>query len=195
MRSKSSRSRKHRRMVALILVLITVLAGVQGRGAWLKITHPFTYEETIRQYAAEYQLDPLLVAAVINVESKFDPKAESPKGAKGLMQLLDDTALWGAEKIGILDFTTEQLFEPEPNIRIGCWYLARLLNQYDGNKRIALAAYNGGSGNVAKWLQDPALCNDGKTLVTIPFPETEAYVERVLKQFTSYQELYGKELP
>lgn len=190
--STSRRSRKHRRMVALLLVLIAALVIFQGRVTWLKITHPLKYETAIRNYAAEYQLDPLLVAAVINVESKFNPAAESPKGAKGLMQLLDETALWGAENSGLTSFTPEQLFVPETNIRLGCWYLARLINQYKGNQALALAAYNGGSGNVAKWLQDPALSQDGKTLEVIPFPETEAYVERVLKQYARYQELYGE---
>ncbi len=193
--SQSRRSRKHRRMVALLLVLIAVLVIVQGKEMWLRITHPYKYQETIRNYASEYQLDPLLVAAVINVESKFDPKAESSKGAKGLMQLLDDTAVWGADHIGITTFEKGQLFTPEINIRIGCWYLARLLNQYDGDKTLALAAYNGGSGNVAKWLRDPQLSPDGKSLETIPFPETEAYVERVLKQYGSYREIYGNTLP
>lgn len=182
-------------MVALFLVLSAVLVAVQGRGIWIKVTHPFKYEETIRNYAREYRLDPLLVAAVINVESKFDPNAESSKGAKGLMQLLDDTALWGSEIIGLKDFSVQQLFVPETNIRIGCWYLARLMDQYDGDKILALAAYNGGSGNVAKWLQDPALSHEGKTLESIPFPETEAYVERVVKQMDTYHELYGEELP
>ena len=181
--------------MALLLVLSVVLMVVQGRGIWLKITHPFKYEATIRQYAATYELDPLLVAAVVNVESKFDPNAQSAKGAKGLMQLMDDTASWGSEIIGLPNFKAEQLFQPDTNIRIGCWYLARLMGQYGGNKSIALAAYNGGSGNVTKWLQDPALCADGKTLKNIPFPETEAYVERVLKQYGSYQALYGKGRP
>lgn len=177
-------------MTALLLLLLAVLIVVQGRTVWIKVTHPFKYEETVRQYAGEYHLDPMLVAAVINVESKFDPKAESAKGAKGLMQLLDDTALWGAEKIGIEDFETEQLFTPETNVRIGCWYLARLLEQYHGNMVVALAAYNGGSGNVSKWLQDAELSKDGKNLSTIPFPETEAYVERVLEQAERYRDLY-----
>lgn len=191
----SRRSRKHRRMVALLLVLLAVLVAVQGRDLWLKITHPFKYEQIVRTYAEEYRLDPLLVAAVINVESKFDPEAESRKGAKGLMQLMDETAVWGSEETGMTDFSSEQLFIPENNIKLGCWYLARLLKQYDGNNALALAAYNGGSGNVAKWLQDPALSPDGKSLETIPFPETEAYVEKVLKQYESYQELYGTESP
>lgn len=193
MTGKIHRSRKHRRMVALLLILTAVLLAVQGKTAWLKITHPFKYEDTVRTYAREYQLDPLLVAAVINVESKFDPQAESAKGAKGLMQLMDDTALWGAEKIGLAAFESEQLFQPETNIRIGCWYLSRLLEQYEGNKITALAAYNGGSGNVARWLQDPALSSNGKTLESIPFPETEAYVVRVRTQYEAYRKLYGTE--
>lgn len=179
-------------MVALLLVLIAVLVVAQGRDVWLKITHPFKYEQIVRNYAHEYRLDPLLVAAVINVESKFDPNAESNKGAKGLMQLMDETALWGSGETGMKTFESEQLFIPEINIRLGCWYLSRLLSQYDGNTAIALAAYNGGSGNVAKWLQDPLYSKDGKNLETIPFRETDAYVERVMKQYASYQELYGK---
>lgn len=181
-------------MAALLLVLISVLVAVEGKGIWLKATHPLKYEETIRYHAQTYQLDPLLVAAVINVESKFDPRAESQKGAKGLMQLLDDTAVWGAEIIGIADFSPSQAFEPEINIQIGSWYLAKLLTQYGGNTPTALAAYNGGSGNVSKWLGDKSLSKDGKTLETIPFPETEAYVARVMEQYESYQKLYSEDL-
>lgn len=177
-------------MSALLMILCVILLAVQGRAVWIKITHPFKYEGVVRQYAQEYNIDPMLVAAVINVESKFDPKAQSSKGAKGLMQLLDDTAMWGAEKIGIEDFDPDQLFVPETNIRIGCWYLARLTEQYHGNLTVALAAYNGGSGNVSKWLQDAELSKDGKNLTTIPFPETEAYVERVLEQADRYRQLY-----
>lgn len=192
---QSHRSRKHRRMVALLLVLLGTLVAVQGKDVWLRVTHPFKYEAIVRTYAAEYGLDPLLVAAVINVESKFDPDAQSAKNAKGLMQLLDETASWGAEHIGLAGFEKEQLFQPEINIRIGCWYLARLLNQYDGDMTLALAAYNGGSGNVAKWLQNPQLSPDGKTLQSIPFPETEAYVAKVVKQYGRYREIYGETGP
>lgn len=178
-------------MLALLLVLTAVLVIVQGREAWIRITHPYKHQETIRRYADTYALDPLLVAAVVNVESKFNPQAVSPKGAKGLMQLMEDTARWGAEKIGLENYDPQQLYDPEINVRIGCWYLARLLHQYEGNLSVALAAYNGGSGNVARWLQDPAISADGKTLDAIPFPETQAYVSKVIKQYSHYQELYG----
>ena len=191
MKSPSRQSRKHRRMVALLVVLIAVFVVLQGNSVWLKITHPFKYEDTVRQYAREYDLDPLMVAAIINVESKFNPDAQSVKGAKGLMQLMDETAAWGVEKIGIQEFDPEEIFDPQINIRIGCWYIARLLDQYDGNRAVALAAYNGGSGNVSKWLLDPELSPDGKTLEKIPFPETEAYVKRVLEQTEQYHGLYG----
>ncbi len=177
-------------MMALLVLLLTVLVVVQGPAVWFKVTHPLKYEETLRQYAGEYHLDPMLVAAVINVESKFNPQAQSGKGAKGLMQLMDDTAIWGAGEIGMEEFEIEQLFMPETNVRIGCWYLARLLDQYRGNTSVALAAYNGGSGNVSKWLQDSELSKDGKTLNAIPFPETETYVEKVLDQQKRYRQLY-----
>lgn len=191
MNNATVRSRKNRRMTALLLALILILALTQGPGIWLKVTHPFKYEAVIRQYAGEYGLDPLLVAAVINVESKFRPEAQSKKGAKGLMQVMDTTALWAAETMGLEAFEAEQLYDPQTNVRIGCWYLSRLLQQYGGDLSLALAAYNGGSGNVARWLGDPACSSDGVTLDSIPFPETAAYVQRVTEQTEAYGRLYG----
>lgn len=192
MRKNTGRSRKNRRMTTLLLVLIVIVGLSQGPGLWVKVTHPLKYEASIQTYAVEYGLDPLMVAAVINVESKFRTDALSPRGAKGLMQVLDTTGTWAAEKIGMTDFSTDQLYEADTNIRIGCWYLSRLLQQYDGDLGMALAAYNGGSGNVARWLDDPEHSSDGVTLDSIPYPETANYVERVKKQVAVYRDLYGE---
>lgn len=177
-------------MTALLMMLTLVLIAIQGPKLWVRVTHPFKYEDMVRSYAAANQLDPLLVAAVINVESKFDPDATSAKGAKGLMQLMDDTAIWAAGKMELGTFYPEQLYDPEINIRVGCWYLSKLIKQFEGDESLALAAYNGGSGNVAKWLQDPSLSSDGNSLDRIPFTETEAYVEKVEAQRLIYNELY-----
>ena len=94
------------------------------------------------------------------------------------MQITEGTAKWGAEEIGIGEFNIDLLFDPETNIRIGCWYISRLLNQYKSLES-ALAAYNAGSGNVTKWLNDTAYSSDGITLKHIPFKETKNYLFKV----------------
>jgi soluble lytic murein transglycosylase len=129
---------------------------------------------------------------MIRTESGFDPKAESHKGAKGLMQITDQTGLWGAQEIGIKDYHSQRLFEPDINIQIGAWYVRRLLNQYKGDLTLTLAAYNGGSGNVARWLGDSRYSEDGKTLNHIPFKETKQYVKKVRKNLKQYQKFYEK---
>ena len=191
---RHKRKRRGRRIFILMGLVILVVGGFLAQNAWIRFTHPLKYEAQILQISKKNDLDPVMVAAVINVESKFDPKAQSHRGAKGLMQLLDDTALWGATHMGMTGFTCDRLYDPSTNIEIGCWYLGRLNTQFNGNWKLILAAYNGGSGNVRKWLNDPLISPDGKSLTDIPFQETEAYVEKVLKQYTVYKKLYGDRL-
>lgn len=188
---KRNQKRRIRRLVALLILLCLILVGIQAKSLWVRFSHPLKYEVDIRKYATEYQLDPMMVAAVINVESKFDPNAQSHRGAKGLMQLMDDTAAWAAGHAGMTDYTADRIFEPSVNIRLGCWYLNRLQQQYKGDWQLTLAAYNGGSGNVSKWLGDPTISPDGKSLSEIPFEETESYLKKVLRQYDDYQKLYG----
>jgi soluble lytic murein transglycosylase len=154
--------------------------------------YPLTYSVHVEKYADEYGLDKNLVYSIIKAESGFDPQAISPRDAKGLMQILDSTGEWAAEKIKINDFESSMLFEPKVNIRIGCWYIARLLNQYDQNIELALAAYNAGSGNVSKWLKDSSISSNGKTLDRIPFEETKNYVDKIKKYNNMYKKLYDR---
>ena len=113
-----------------------------------KIVYPLQYDYMVRQYAYEDHVDPALVAAVILVESKFNQSAASHRGASGLMQIMPDTGKWIAEEMGIKNFTPDQLNDVQTNIRMGTWYLAYLLKEYDGNTVLALAAYNAGRGHV-----------------------------------------------
>lgn len=154
--------------------------------------YPFRYREEIMAAAFAQQIDPLLIAAVIHTESGFQENAVSPEGARGLMQLMPSTARWIAEKNGESDFHPDNLFEPHYNIAAGSWYLADLLRQFDGNKVIALAAYNGGRGHVQRWLEDEIWDGSEANLEQIPFSETRAFVQRTLKNYRSYQDLYGK---
>ncbi|HHY91392.1 MAG TPA: lytic transglycosylase domain-containing protein [Clostridiales bacterium] len=157
---------------------------------FLKLLYPVHYEGIVRKYANEYDLDPYLIFSIIKVESKFYEKAQSPKNARGLMQISPVTGQWASKELGISDYTEDLLFVPNVNIRIGCWYLDKLRKEFKGDWALILAAYNGGSGNVAKWLKDPEYSHDGKTLKKIPFSETKAYIEKVEKNYKIYKMLY-----
>jgi soluble lytic murein transglycosylase len=154
---------------------------------------PLKYQDNIIKYSQKYNLDPCLVAAVIKTESNFNEKAKSSKNAYGLMQITPDTARWAAEKMSVNNFTTEMLYDPEFNIMMGCWYLNNLKEEFGGNLEIVLAAYNGGRGNVQKWLKSSAHSLDGKNLNYIPFKETDKYVKKVKVSYSIYKYLYGND--
>lgn len=144
----------------------------------VNLRFPVRYLDIIRENAGE--LEPALVLAVIMAESSFRREAQSHMGAQGLMQLMPDTAQEIAGLMGLTDFRPEDVWRPEINIAMGSFYLNRLLNQFDGNLELALAAYNAGQGNVNNWLADPEISGDGRTLDSIPFPETYRYLQRVM---------------
>lgn len=165
------------------VLMIILLAGSY-------LVYPKLYRQFVEENADKYNLDPLFIYAMIKTESGFDTKAISRSGAKGLMQIMDKTGEWGALMCEIEGYTPEMLFDPSINIQIGCWYINRLINQYEGDIDIALAAYNAGSGNVAKWKSNTAYSLDGKTIHTIPFKETENYIKRVKFRYQVYKLLY-----
>lgn len=185
-----------RRIRAVGKALVALLAVMMGiwlflNSTWYKrMRYPLKYEEEILKYAAEYSVDPYLAASVIWVESRFIPEAVSRRDARGLMQLLPSTAAWGAQKIGLPDYNDVMLLNPEVNIRIGCWYLGYLSSRFSGNVELTLAAYNGGIGNVQKWLGDKAYSRDGEKLDWIPFPETRDYVVKVMDAYRIYKKIY-----
>jgi len=156
----------------------------------LKYVYPVKYEDIIEKYAAEYNLDLYLIAAIIKVESNYNVTAKSNKGAIGLMQIKSSTGEWVGKQLGIKNFTEEMLYDPEINIKIGCWYINYLIKYYNDNKQLALAAYNGGQGNVNKWLKDEKLSDDGITLKNIPFEETRRYIQKVNKVYNIYKKVY-----
>ena len=152
--------------------------------------HPLYYKEDILRYAADNGLDPSLVCAVILCESSFDPNAVSRLGARGLMQLMEDTASWVAHKLGEDDaaYSFDRLFDPETNIRYGCWYLGYLSKRFGGDPVKIICAYHAGQGNVDAWLKNPAYSSDGITLDTIPTKDTAQYCSRV----TTAMEVYAR---
>ena len=185
---------KFKRPMAILLVIcLSLLVGLLVDVAWNtldRVTHPDTYHEWIEQYGKEYGVPPHLVAAVIKTESGFDPLAESRAGAQGLMQMMPSTFEWltGEEHLGEF-LPANKIFDPHVSIRYGVYYLRYLYEKFQ-NWSTVLAAYNGGEGNVAKWLQDPSLSDGKGNLTSIPFEETRNYVRKVNAAAKIYQKLY-----
>lgn len=179
------------------IVLIVLLALAVGLGIHLlwnlweeeqrEEKNSVTFATLIEKYADEYDVPKELVFAVIKVESGFDPEAESSVGALGLMQMMPKTFEWltGEEHLDE-NLSFEKLTDPEISIRYGTYYLRYLYLKFE-NWDTVLAAYNGGEGNVAKWLADPE-CSDGNgNLTYIPFEETRNYVKKVNDAMAKYE--------
>lgn len=183
------RKRARRRFAAVVCALLVVVIGILvGRHLLEARPLPLKYEEEIQTYAAQFQLEPAYVAAVIFSETSFNPQAISKDDARGLMQILPSTGEWIAGKFDET-FAVENLFDPATNIRYGCWYLRFLMDRYGEDKKCASAAYHAGQGNVDRWLQDPAFSPDGTTLATISYPATNTYVNRVLANYERYAKI------
>lgn len=182
---------KQRRVLfAMALLALAALTGWQGYRWGLVRLYPLQHRDLVFRYSRANGLDPWLVAAVINVESRWRPLAVSRRGARGLMQVMPETGEWAAAKIRLSGFQPDQLFEPETNVRIGTWYLAWLLQQFDGNQTAALAAYNSGDHQVRRWLAERVWSGEPQTVSQIPFPETRGYVVKVLAQHKRYIQIY-----
>jgi soluble lytic murein transglycosylase len=154
---------------------------------------PLTNADVIRQQAADKHLDPALIAGVIYAETKFDPRS-SAAGALGLMQVMPQTAEFLAHRSGATTFSIADLGTPSVNIAYGSYYLRYLLDEYHGNVTLALAAYNGGESNVDRWIADEHSQGRSLTVGEIPFPETRAYVGRVLSAEKKYRQKYASQL-
>jgi soluble lytic murein transglycosylase len=190
-RSKSPRGGSLLRMLgatAAIVVLVTVVV--------TRVQHdhssgglPLSDAAVIREQAADKHLDPALIAGVIYAETKFEPRT-SAAGALGLMQIEPETAQFIAHRSGGIRFTTEDLATPKINLAYGSWYLRYLLDHYEGDEMLAVAAYNAGLANVDSWVAKAHSEGGSLTVSGIPFPETKAYVERVLRAQREYRAAY-----
>ena len=203
-RQPTPRRRRRRRRsgggAIIVLLLIVLAAGFLGwffygsyQDALLRKTlqtYPLAHRELIRRYSAEQGLEPAYMAAIIMSESSFRSDATSPVNAQGLMQIMPETGEWIAGKFNET-YTEGCLYDPETNIKYGCWYMGWLLNRYGGDKACASAAYHSGQGTVDGWLQDPNYSADGRTLTVIPGENAKIYVNRVLDYYENYKEIYG----
>ena len=148
-------------------------------------------EGWVRAAAARYDIDPLLSLAVMREESHFSEESISAANACGLMQIIPSTGEWLAGKVfGPASFDRTLLFRPSINIELGSYYLRYLLDRFDGNVLLALAAYNWGEGNLKRWLADSPPGDLDVLIESIPADETRRYVKKVLKSYALYHSLY-----
>lgn len=184
---------RKKRVFAFLFVLFLILMFYNTK--WLgRLLYPIPYKQDIQISAQNYEVDPFLIAAIIRVETNFNPDKTSRKGAVGLMQLMPETAEWIVEQAGYSEETVRSLERPDVNIEVGAWYLNKLYNQFDGNIIAVLAAYNAGPGNARKWLQQQIWDGTLKNIDRIPFGETRHYIQRVMYYHNKYEKLYADEL-
>src|SRR3954469_9994836 len=200
-RSSAARKRSIRRRrigavlgAAIVASLAIALAWPGFHHAVREVALPLRHEDIIRQQALDKGLDPALIAAVIYAESRFRDGQRSAAGAVGLMQLTPQTAHDIARRSGATNFRVEDLDTPQVNIAYGSFYLRYLLDRYGGNLPFAIAAYNGGEGNVDKWIARARERNEALTVDAIPFAETRAYVRRVVDARSQYARSYPRQL-
>ncbi len=158
-----------------------------------RLAYPLIFHEAARTAAQEFRLEPALIMAVIREESFFNPEAVSTADARGLMQLLPSTGKWIAGKLG-LPVSDQDLYQPEVNIRLGSWYLRYLVDRWDGDQDKAIASYNGGDGNVSRWIKNPLYKESVDLPAVLVYPETREYLTKVNNSRQAYRRLYGDDL-
>ena len=183
-----------RRLVVLVCiaaVLLTALPPLAREAD--RLLYPRKYSRQVEQWAAEYELDPLLVYAFIRTESGFDPAATSSVEARGLMQMPEETFIWLRSKIapdeGLL---FANLYDPETSIRFGCYYLHLCMERYNGDVATAAAAYHSGWGTVDALLQMEEHSADGETLQGFPYNQMNHYVKKITSCYARYQRIYAE---
>lgn len=164
--------------IFLLLLLLFII--------FLNFSYPLFYKNYVNLYSDIFEIDPYLVFSTIKAESNFDKNATSDKNAKGLMQILDETANEIFEKLKVSE-EYRDLYDPEVNIMVGTYYLSELLERYDGDISKTIAAYNSGMSNVDRWSKDKEDFRD-----EIDFKETENYIKKVEKNYKAYNFFYGK---
>lgn len=178
-------------ILAIIIVALILLFGVlKIQNIVLKSIYPTKYAEYVYKYAKEYNVDPILVFAIIKAESNFNHNVVSSSNAIGLMQLMDATAEEIARNLDINFVKGKSLYDPELNIQLGTKYFSNLMKEYNNNYLLALTAYNAGIGNVKRWIEQGIIKEDGSDIENIPFKETNNYVRKILRDYKIYIELY-----
>ena len=203
-RRKKMSTGKKVAIIVLIVLLIFAIAAVIVIINWKSIiqkaedilptafTYPTEYEEYVTKYGTEYNVEPALIYAVIKTESSFKPKAVSNVGARGLMQLMEEAFTWLKYRMGDQrDITFDSMFDPQTNIQYGTYYLSFLLEHYNNNIDLAVAAYHGGIGTVDGWLEQGIVDKNNVDVDKIPLTndKTAEYIRRIRKAYYKYKEI------
>ncbi len=193
---RRAEQRRRKRRVRLLAVCLLVLAlAFAAPRLWQnteQLLYPRKYDAAVQQWAQTYDLDPLLVDAFIRTESGFDPEATSSVDARGLMQMTEETFLWLRSKIAEgegLEFA--DLYDPDTNIRFGCYYLHLCMERYKGDVATAAAAYHSGWGTVDNLLRMEEHSTDGETLQGFPYNQMHHYVNKITACYDAYQRIYA----
>lgn len=176
-------------LLAILILFVVCYLSIAYQTSRSKIN----YQEEIYEYSEKYNVDPLLTASIIKVESDYNKDAKSDQGAQGLMQLLDETASHAADLTN-KEFYPDKLSDVEYNLDLGIAYYDYLYRYYN-NRDLALAAYNGGVGNVNKWIDEGLIDPVDPNTQNIPFEETRQYVTKIDANYDVYKKFYKNGLP
>lgn len=158
--------------------------------AIFELAYPRPFAEVVHKNAHRYDVPADLIYAVMREESAFNPRAQSPRSARGLMQMIKPTAKRMAADARLKRFRLQQLYQPEIAVRLGTHYLAKLLEQFEGNLVAAVAAYHAGEAAVARWLRTRRALAPDEFIEDIPYDSTRHYVKKVLGSYGMYRLLY-----
>lgn len=189
--------RQKKKKTQLIIIVLIIAAALLGAGAYfgyrkyVEETHPLKYQTYVEYYSSQNGLDKYFVYAVIKTESGFRPEAVSNVGARGLMQIMEETFDWIKYKRDD-DAVYEDMFSAQKNIDYGCWLLGYLYEEFGTIEAVA-AAYHAGRGTVNEWLSDRRYSPDGKHLNVIPTSDTAHYVDKIKNAVETYKRLYDND--
>ena len=192
-------------LVLFLLLIVAILALMMTRGSLHRLRaqreeaaaeydrlvarHTVRYREWIEKYARENGIEPAYVAAVILRESSYDPRATSSVGARGLMQVMENTFDYVRRNLGE-STTFDDMYDPETNIRYGCWYLGYLSRMFDGDPIEMACAYHAGPNNVKLWIMNYAADQQNLRLEEIPMEDTRYYAGKVYDAYAIYFQHY-----
>ncbi len=168
--------------------------GVKPTSQTAPSNYPIMFRSEVLAAAKPRRIDPRFVLAIMKQESSFRPGVKSPSAARGLLQLVIDTAMKYNKKAGFPNLQPDDLYDPRTNIAIGCEYIADLKSQFGGLYEAIAASYNGGEDNAARWLNRSKPKEPGVFAAEIGFAETKQYVFKVMNNYRAYRELYDENL-
>ena len=156
--------------------------------------YPVVYQAELLKAARTHKVDPRFILAVMKQESTFRPTIKSPAGARGLLQLVFDTALKYNTQAGYPSLSPDDLYQPAINIAIGSLYIGELKDEFNGLYEAVAASYNGGEDNVARWMDRTKPKDPGIFASEVGFAESKAYLFKVMNNYRAYCDLYNQDL-